>query len=126
MAIAGYVRIHGELTVLCLISASLTFNLQIGYQKSNGQSMVFGEAELVVEIEVLFLSFDVKVRCRREFAGGQGDPKFIDLIPGASVWAESTRLRAAGFLLSTVPQLLLALSDCRRDDLLARIQGHVV
>ena len=88
VVIAGYVRIHGELTVLCLISASLTFNLQIGYQKSNGQSMVFGEAELVVEIEVLFLSFDVSVRCRREFAGGQADPKFIDLIPDASVWAE--------------------------------------
>ena len=88
VVIAGYVRIHGELTVLCLISASLTFNLQIGYQKEGGQSMVFGEAELIVEIEVLFLSFDVSVRCRREFAGGQADPKFIDLIPNASVWAE--------------------------------------
>ena len=88
VVIAGYVRIHGELTVLCLISASLTFNLQIGYQKSPGQSMVFGEAELIVEIEVLFLSFDVSVRCRREFAGGAADPKFIDLIPKASVWAE--------------------------------------
>jgi len=86
--LAGYVRLHGELTVLCLISASLTFNLQIGYQKSGGQSMVFGEAELIVEIEVLFLSFDVSVRCRREFAGGEADPKFIDLIPDASVWTE--------------------------------------
>lgn len=88
VVIAGYVRIHGELTVLCLISASLTFNLQIGYQKDDGQSMVFGEAELIVEIEVLFLSVDVSVRCRREFAGGKADPKFIDLIPNASVWAE--------------------------------------
>ena len=88
VVIAGYVRVHGELTVLCLISASLTFNLQIAYQKSGTQSMVFGEAELIVEIEVLFLSFDVAVRCRREFAGGQADPKFIDLIPNASVWAE--------------------------------------
>jgi hypothetical protein len=86
--IAGYVRLHGELTVLCLISASLTFNLQIGYQKIGTQSMVFGEAELIVEIEVLFLSADVAVRCRREFAGGQADPKFIDLIPNASVWAD--------------------------------------
>ncbi len=88
VVIAGYVRLHGELTVLCLISASLTFNLQIGYQKEGGQSMVFGEAELIVEIEILFLSFDVSVRCRREFAGGQADPKFIDLVPNASVWTE--------------------------------------
>ena len=50
--------------------------------------MVFGEAELIVEIEILFLSFDVSVRCRREFAGGEADPKFIDLIPDASVWTE--------------------------------------
>jgi hypothetical protein len=89
VVIAGYIRIHGELTVLCLISASLTFHLQIGYQKqSPGTSMVFGEAELIVEIEVVFLSFDVAVRCRREFAGGPADPKFIDLIPDASVWSE--------------------------------------
>jgi hypothetical protein len=86
VVLAGYVRIHGELTVLCLVSASLTFNLQLGFQKSGGESMVFGEAELIVEIEVLFLSFDVRVRCRREFAGTPGDPKFIDLIPDASVW----------------------------------------
>jgi hypothetical protein len=86
VVVAGYVRIHGELTVLCLISASLTFNLQLGYQKSNGESMVFGEAELIVEIEVLFLSFDVTVRCRREFAGTPGDPKFIDLVPDEAVW----------------------------------------
>jgi hypothetical protein len=88
VVLAGYVRIHGELTVLCLVSASLTFNLQLGYQKVANESLVFGEAELIVEIEVLFLSFDVAVRCRREFAGGVADPKFIDLIPSASVWDE--------------------------------------
>jgi len=37
---------------------------------------------------VLFLSFDVSVRCRREFGGGEADPKFLDLIPDPSVWDE--------------------------------------
>ena len=36
--LAGYVRIHGELSVLALISASLTFNLQLGYLKEGGKS----------------------------------------------------------------------------------------
>jgi hypothetical protein len=86
--LAGYVRIHGELTVLALISASLTFNLQLGYHKEPGKAVVFGEATLVVEISILFLSMSVSVGVRREFAGGAADPTFLDLIPTAAVWSE--------------------------------------
>jgi hypothetical protein len=88
--LAGYVRIHGELSVLAIISVSLTFNLQIAYLKDQAahRSVVWGEATLVVEIEVLFFSFDVSVRCRREFAGGESDPKFIDLIPDLATWTD--------------------------------------
>jgi hypothetical protein len=84
--LAGYVRLHGELTVLCIISASLTFNLELGYLKEDGNATVFGEASLVVEIEILFFSASVSVKCRREFDGGKSDPKFIDLMPTQSVW----------------------------------------
>ena len=86
--LAGYVRIYGELSVLGLISASLTFNLQLAYRKEPGASIVWGEATLIVEVEVLVFSADVSVRCRREFAGGKSDPKFIDLIPDADTWTE--------------------------------------
>jgi hypothetical protein len=86
--LAGYVRLHGELSVLGLISASLTFNLQLAYLKENGNSVVWGEATLEVEIEILFLSFSVSVKCRREFGGSAGDPKFIDLMPDQSTWDE--------------------------------------
>ena len=86
LELAGYVRLHGELSVLGLISASLTFNLQLGYLKENGRSVVFGEASIEVEIEVLFLSFSVSVKCRREFGGSDGDPKFIQLIPDQTTW----------------------------------------
>ncbi len=84
--LAGYVRLHGELSVLGLISASLTFNLQLAYLKENGRSVVWGEASLEVEIDILFLSFSVSVSCRREFAGSAGDPKFIELIPDQDTW----------------------------------------
>ena len=86
--LAGYVRLHGELCVVGLISASLTFNLQLAYLKENGTSSVWGEATLTVEVEIVFVSFDVAVKCRREFAGGQADPKFIELIPDEPTWAE--------------------------------------
>jgi hypothetical protein len=86
--LAGYVRIHGELSVLAIISVSLTFNLQLGYLKANGKSVAYGEATLEVEIEILMFSVGVSVTCRREFAGGNSDPKFIDLIPDSQVWQE--------------------------------------
>jgi len=84
--LAGYVRLHGELSVLGLISASLTFNLQIAYLKANGESIVWGEATLEIEIEILFFSMSVSVKCRREFAGSKSDPKFIDLVPDEVTW----------------------------------------
>ena len=48
-----YVRLHGELSVLGLISASLTFNLQLAYLKENGHSVVWGEATLEVILGIL-------------------------------------------------------------------------
>ena len=84
--LAGYVRLHGELSVLGLISASLTFNLQIAYLKETGHSVVWGEATLVIEIEILCFSADVSVKCRREFGGSDADPKFLDLVPDAATW----------------------------------------
>jgi hypothetical protein len=93
--LAGYVRLHGELSVLGLISASLTFNLQLAYMKDNTRSVVWGEATLEVEIDVLFLSFSVSVKCRREFGGSDGDPKFIQLIPDQSTWTEYCQAFAA-------------------------------
>ena len=88
--LAGYVRIHGELTVIAIISVSLTFNLQLGYHKDSNAhtSTMYGEATLVVEIEVLFFSADVSVSCRREFGGAASDPKFIDLVPTETLWTE--------------------------------------
>ena len=79
--LTGYVRLHGELSVLGLISVSLTFNLQLSYLKEDGKSVVWGEATLTIEIEMLFFSASVEVRCRRDFGGSESDPKFLELIP---------------------------------------------
>jgi hypothetical protein len=85
--LAGYVRIHGELSVLAIVSVSLTFNLQLGYLKEGGHGIAYGEATLTVEIEILMFSAEVSVKCRREFGGGEADPRFIDLVPTPQLWA---------------------------------------
>ncbi|GAB5379093.1 MAG: hypothetical protein Alis3KO_10800 [Aliiglaciecola sp.] len=86
--ISGYVRLHGELSIIGLISASLTFNLSLSYLKENGESVVWGEASLIIEVEVLVFSGSVTAHCRRQFAGSDSDPTFLDLMPAASDWAE--------------------------------------
>src|SRR5262249_9762886 len=86
--LAGYVRIHGELTVIAIISVALTFNLQLGYLKQGGRAVACGEATVTVEIEILLFSTEVSVSCRREFGGGNADPRFIDLIPTSQIWSE--------------------------------------
>ena len=76
--------------MIAIISVSLTFNLQLGYLKDKAArtSTVYGEATLTVEIEILMFSAEVSVKCRREFAGGAADPRFIDLIPTAQIWTD--------------------------------------
>jgi hypothetical protein len=88
--LAGYIRLHGELSVLGLVSASLTFNLQLAYRKdqATGTSLVWGEATLTVEVEVAMIGFEVSVTCRKELAGGRADPRFKQLIPDEPTWAE--------------------------------------
>ncbi len=84
--LTGYIRLHGELSILGLISASLTFNLQLTYLKENQHSVLWGEATLTIEVEILFFSFDVSVTCRREFGGSDADPKFLQMIPDQPTW----------------------------------------
>lgn len=84
--LSGYVRLHGELDVMCIVSMSLTFNLQLGIKKQGGSLVIFGEASVTVEIEVLVFSGEVIVRCRREFKNPEADPTFAQLVPGLSTW----------------------------------------
>jgi hypothetical protein len=41
----------------------------------------WGEARVSVKVEVLMLSKSVTVTARKEFAGGEGDPAFAELMP---------------------------------------------
>lgn len=82
----GYVEMGGELSVLGLISVSLTFHLSLAYRKTGGQAEVRGQAQLVVEVEVLFFSASVTVKVERSFAGAPGDPPFLQFVPNEAAW----------------------------------------
>jgi hypothetical protein len=91
----GFVEMGGRLSVLGLISVSLTFHLSLAYESvgnkaTDGKTVarLFGQATLVVEIEILFFSASVEVTVKKTFAGSEADPKFIDLVPTPDVWSE--------------------------------------
>lgn len=71
---------------MAIVSMSITFNLQLGITKRGDDLVVFGEASVTVEIEVLVFSGEVTVRCRREFTSPEADPTFAQLITGLPTW----------------------------------------
>lgn len=94
----GYIELGGRLSVLGLITISPTFHLSLTYEskalpdKADGrphrQNRLFGQATLVVEIEILIFSASVKVKVEKTFAGSGSDPLFRDFITDQSVWNE--------------------------------------
>lgn len=82
----GYFEMGGEMSVLGIISVSLKFHLSLGYYKSGGKSEVKGQATLTVEIEILFFSASVSVKCERRLGGSDADPLFVEFYPTQTVW----------------------------------------
>jgi hypothetical protein len=82
----GYVKIHGEMTVLLIASLSITLYLSLTYKTPN---KCWGQATLTVEVEVLFISFSVEVHAERQFSGDDHDPSFSQMIT-AGQWSDYT------------------------------------
>lgn len=68
LELGGYVRLRGELDVMGLISASLTFNLTLAYDVINEEA--WGRATLTVEVDVVCFSGSVEIECERRFSTG--------------------------------------------------------
>lgn len=76
--LTGYFRMHGEVDVLGLISASITLYLELTYQSATKKAV--GRATITIEIEIFFFSFSVSISCEKQFAGSDGDPSFADVM----------------------------------------------
>ena len=83
---SAYIELGGHLSVLGIITVSLTFHLELAYEKTGGHSRLYGTATLTVEIDILFFSISQDVTVERQFAGSDADPAFLDFVPNASVW----------------------------------------
>jgi hypothetical protein len=94
----GFVEIGGRLSVIGLISVSLTFHLSLAYERiekppkdsgePNAISRLFGQATLVVEVEVLLWSGSVSITVEKTFIGSEADPTFVQLMETPAVWAD--------------------------------------
>lgn len=85
-----FIRIHGSLEVIGLITVTVTFYLELRYEswdKAGGKGdKLTGTATLTIEIEILFFSTSVDLSVTKTLAGK--DPRFGDRMPEQSDWDE--------------------------------------
>lgn len=102
--LTAYLRLHGEVDVLGIVSVSVEFYLSLQYRSADDS--LYGEARMTVSIDVAFFSKDVTIRVRKRLAGGGSAGKtaksatalavpepvaavnFGDQYPAASQWQE--------------------------------------
>ncbi len=75
-ALSGYVEVGGALSVIGLITVSLVFHMSLTYT-DNGK--IWGQATLVVEIDLTLISKSVDVTVERQFKGSEADPSFAEM-----------------------------------------------
>jgi hypothetical protein len=89
LSLTFFIRIHGSLEVLGLITVTLTFYLALEYREFDGVACsraneLTGTATLTIEIEILFFSFSVNLSVTKTLAGT--DPRFADRMPAQEDW----------------------------------------
>jgi hypothetical protein len=88
VALTGYFRIAGSMSVLGLITASVEMRLDLGYEgdtpasppNAPTKSYAVGKATISIEVSILFFSESVDVSCEKKFAACSGDPTFVDVM----------------------------------------------
>jgi len=68
--VTGYVRAGGELTVLQVLSLHVELYLGLTYQDDGARRVIWGEASLMVDVSIAFVSKSVTLSMRREFEVG--------------------------------------------------------
>lgn len=68
LELTAYLRLHGELSVLGIVTLSLEFYMSLTYAPNPDR--LIGEASVTVSIDVAFFNESVTLHVRREIAGG--------------------------------------------------------
>jgi len=69
VTLTGFVKLHGELDVLGIISISIELDLELQYHSDANGSSVIGTATLEISVHVIFFSVGVSVSVTKQFAG---------------------------------------------------------
>lgn len=69
--LAGFVRAGGRLDVLGIITVSIEVYLGLTYHSSNGESVLYGRAELKISIKIGFFKKTVSVEFEKTFSGSR-------------------------------------------------------
>jgi hypothetical protein len=76
--LSGFVKLHGDVSVLEIISASLDLDLELSYESATGK--VIGEASLEIHVSILCFGVTVSVHVQKKFKGGNNDPTFRQMM----------------------------------------------
>lgn len=87
--LTGFLRLHGEIEVLSLISIAVTLLLSMTYDLNT--HVLSGHAEVVVQVSVWFFSQSVTIPYDWQMTGANADPTFAEIMapanfPGARPW----------------------------------------
>ncbi|HEY5151494.1 MAG TPA: hypothetical protein VIJ23_17090, partial [Mycobacterium sp.] len=91
-SLTAFLRIHGEVDILSLISVSVDLLLALEYQFDGPDAgKLTGTASVAVEVKTIFFSETVTASYSQKFAGSNGDPTFAELMapkdfPGELPW----------------------------------------
>ncbi|MEU0009213.1 hypothetical protein ABZ079_34470 [Streptomyces sp. NPDC006314] len=88
VSLSGYLRCHGFLCVLGIVTVSVDFYLELTYEKHGRQSVVRGKGTLTVSVRIAFFSKSVTLELERSFSGAPGDPSFAECVPLEPHWRE--------------------------------------
>ncbi|MBI3979066.1 MAG: hypothetical protein HY331_12855 [Chloroflexi bacterium] len=82
--LTGYVRMGGNLDVLGILVVSVELYLGLTYDLATDK--VWGQARLLIAVEIYGVSETFEYTVERKFSGPSGDPTFEQLVPAQADW----------------------------------------
>jgi hypothetical protein len=79
VVITAFLRVHGELDVLGIVSISVDVTVSMSYDV--GTKTMIAEARIKVDVSITFFSMHVELPFRKEFKSCNNDPTLRELMP---------------------------------------------
>ncbi|MEW2295629.1 hypothetical protein ABZ719_23470 [Streptomyces sp. NPDC006743] len=84
--LSGYLRFHGFLSVLGIVTVSVDFYVELSYTNDHGRTVIRGSGSLTVSVRIAFFSKSVSIPFERSFSGSPADPSFALCMPKDPHW----------------------------------------